>query len=84
MQITPDIELLAGIGPTFLYTFFESFGYETESKQISTSYMLAGIYTHQISDRIRLGGELKYYHINKIEDQTISLQIMFRYKLLDW
>ena len=84
MQLTSDLEIFAGIGPTFLYTSFESFGFKAKATQISTSYIVGGTYTHDISPKIKLGGELKYYRINKIEDGTITLQFIFVYKLFDW
>ena len=84
MQITPNLEIFAGIGSTFLNTSFTSFGSEVNSTKISTSYIIGGAYTYNISAKIKLGGELKYYRINKIEDGTITLQFILVYKLFDW
>ena len=84
MQIIEPIEIFAGVGPTFLSTSFESFGSKSESSQISTSFIAGANYFHDISDKIKIGGELKYYRINKIEDSTITLQFMFVYNLFDW
>ena len=84
MQVLPAVEIFAGIGPTFLFTSFESFGTKAETTQISTSYAVGATYTRRISETIELGGELKYYRINKIEDGTLSLQFVMVYKLLDW
>ena len=84
MQIIRPLEIFVGVGPTILFTSFESFGNKSESSQISTSYIIGGTYTHKISEKIKLGGELKYYRINKIEDGTITLQFMFVYNLFQW
>lgn len=84
MQIIRPLEIFAGLGPTFLSTSFESFGSKSESSQISTSYIVGANYFHDISDKIKIGGELKYYRINKIEDGTITLQFMFVYNLFNW
>jgi hypothetical protein len=84
MEITPSIELLGGIGPTFLNTYFDSFGVVTESSQRSTSYFIAGRYEHPINESLAIGGEINYYLINKIEDSTLSLQVTLRYRLLTW
>lgn len=84
MAVSRSIDIFAGIGPTILYTSFESHGSKNESSQWSTSYIIGGNYTHEISDKIKLGGELKYYHINKIEDGTLTLQFIFVYNLLSW
>jgi hypothetical protein len=84
MAIVPSVELIGGIGPTFLHTSFESFGYETTSKQISTSYFIAGSYEYPLNGSLTIGGELSYYRINKIEDSTLSLRFILGYNLLSW
>jgi hypothetical protein len=84
MQIIDDLEIFAGIGTTFLKTSFKSFGIEANSTQLSTSYIIGGTYTHEMSNKIKLGGELKYYRINKIEDGSLTLQFIFVYTLFDW
>jgi hypothetical protein len=84
MEIMPQIEILGGIGPTILHTYFKSFGYETESKQMSTSYFVAGRYEYPLNESVSIGGELNFYRINKIEDSTLSLQFVLGYRLLSW
>lgn len=84
MKILPSVELLAGIGPTFLNTYFDSYGVETGSNQTSTSYFVAGRYEHPLNESLAIGGEINYYHINKIEDATLSLQFILSYRLLSW
>ncbi len=84
MEITSSIELLGGIGPSILYTFFESHGNETKSSQLSASYFIAGRYQYPINESLALGGELNFYHIDKIEDSTLSLQFILSYHLQSW
>jgi hypothetical protein len=84
MKILPSVQLTGGIGPTFLHTFFESFGDETKSSQISTSYFIAGNYEYPLNESLTIGGELSYYRINKIEDSTLSLRFILGYNLLSW
>ena len=84
MQIIRPLEIFAAVGPTFLSTSFESFGSKSESSQVSTSYIVGGTYLHDLSEKFKLGGELKYYRINKIEDGTITLQILLVYNIIDW
>jgi hypothetical protein len=84
MKIFPNTELLGGIGPTFLHSYFESYGSEARSNQISTSYFVAGRYEYPVNESLAIGGELNYYHISKIEDATLSLQFILSYRLLSW
>jgi len=84
MEILPDIELLGGIGPTILHSYFEAYGAENRSSQISTSYFIAGRYEYPVNEQLAIGGELNYYNISKIEDATLSLQFILSYRLLSW
>ena len=84
MQIAPLFEIYLGIGPTLLITSFDSYGHETSSTQISTSYLIAITYAYPISDRSFLSAEVKGHHINKIEDSTLSFQLSYTYRLLEW
>lgn len=84
MKVLPSVEILGGIGPTFLNTYFNSYDVETESSQVSTSYFVAGRYEHPLSESLSIGGEINYYMINKIEDATLSLQFIISYRLLTY
>jgi hypothetical protein len=82
MKILPSLEIIGGIGPTFLNTYFDSYGAQSESSQISTSYFVAGKYEYALNKSLGIGGELNYYRINKIEDATLSFQFILSYRLL--
>ena len=84
MRIIPGVELFAGIGETVLNTRFSSFGAEARSTQLTTSYTVGGTYSTAVTENIALGGELKYYRINKIEDGTLTLQFVLVYKFVEW
>jgi hypothetical protein len=84
VEIMPSLELLGGMGTTILHTFFEAYGYETKSSQLSTSYFIAGRYEYPLNESLAIGGELNYYRINKIEDAALSLRFMLSYRLLSW
>ena len=84
MEILPSVELIGGMGPTFLHTFFDSFGNETKSSQISTSYFVAGRYEYPLDNALAVSGELSFYRINKIEDSTLSLRVILSYQLLNY
>jgi hypothetical protein len=83
-EVLPSIELLGGMGTTILHTYFDSYGYETNSSQLSTSYFIAGRYEYPLNESLAIGGELNYYRINKIEDAALSLRFMLSYRLLSW
>jgi hypothetical protein len=84
MEIIPSLNLTTGFGPSFLKTSFEAFGYQNESTQISTSYYVASSYSYPLNEKFSLGGEIRWYRIQKIEDGTLSLQLMFQYRLFSW
>ena len=84
MKITPSINLTTGFGSTFLKTSFEAFGSKNESSQISTSYYVAASYSYFLNKKFALGGEIRWYRIQKIEDGTLSLQLMLQYRLFSW
>lgn len=84
MEVLPSVEILGGFGPMFLNTYFDSYGDESESSQISTSYFVAGRYEHPINESLAIGGEINYCRINKLEDSTLSLQFILSYRLLTY
>jgi len=84
VEILPSVELVGGMGTTILHTYFEAYGFETKSSQLSTSYFIAGRYEYPLNQSLAIGGELNYYRINKIEDAAMSLRFMLSYRLLSW
>jgi len=84
MQITPAFDISVGIGPSFLKTSFDAFGWHTTSSQVSISYYLATRYYYPLDQNLSLGGELRWYQIQKLEDSTLSLQFFLSYHLLSW
>jgi hypothetical protein len=84
MNITPSINIMGGVGPSFLKTSFDAFGWHTKSTQISTSYYVAAAYNYSLNKKFSLGCELKWYRIQKIEDGTLSLQLTVGYRILSW
>jgi len=84
MQITPSINISGGFGPSLLKTSFDAFGWHTKSTQVSTSYYVASSFNYPLNKKLSLGGELRWYRIQKIEDGTLSFQITLGYRLLSW
>ena len=84
MQIIPEIDISAGIGPSFLKTSFDAFGWQSTSSQVSTSYYVATRYYYPLNQKLSLGGELRWYQIQKLDDSTLSLQLFLSYPILSW
>ncbi len=84
MHVIDGASITAGFGPSFLTTSFESFDLQTNSSQSSTSYFVAGEYQHFLTNKISIGGDLRWYYIQKIEDGTLSLNVTLGYQLLSW
>jgi len=84
MEIIPSINLTTGFGPSFLKTSFEAFGSQNQSTQISTSYYVAASYSYPLNMKFAFGGEFRWYRIQKIEDGTLSIQLMLQYRLFSW
>ena len=84
MQITPAFDISVGVGPSFLKTSFDAFGWHTTSSQVSISYYVATRYYYPLNQDLSLGGELRWYQIQKLEDSTLSLQFFLSYNLLSW
>jgi hypothetical protein len=84
MKVTPNIKLTAGSGMYLLYNSGNMFGDEIKSNQISIG-LHAGInYTIPINNSVSIGGELLYSYFSKIQDQTVAIQFLFVYNLLEW
>jgi hypothetical protein len=84
MKITSNINLLGGFGPSFLNTSFDAFGWHTESTQVSTSYFVSAAYNYPLYQNLFVGGECRWYSIQKIEDGTLSFQLTIGYRLFSW
>ena len=84
MRITPALKIYAGTGLYFIYSYSETFGEEVSSSEISTGVMVAASYLHPLANRIHLGGELKWYRINKIDDSELLFQLVFKYSIIEY
>jgi hypothetical protein len=82
MEIIENLKLSVGSGMFILTSKVDALNNPVNSDQISTGVLGAVSYLWPLSHSISLGGEVKYYLINKIEDGDINLQLSFQYKLL--
>jgi hypothetical protein len=84
MKVTPNIKLIAGSGMYLLFNSGSLFGEAIESNQVSIGAHVGVSYTYPVNESISLGGELHYSYYSKMQDQTVALQFLFVYNLLEW
>lgn len=84
MKIMPNLRLTAGTGIYLLYNQGNIFNDNLKSSQISIGAHGGIAYAYPISNSISLGGELLYSYISKLQDQTVAIQFLFVYDLLEW
>jgi hypothetical protein len=82
MEIIENFKISVGSGMFLLTSKVDALGNPVNSNQVSTGVLGSGSYYFPLSHTISLGGEIKYYLINKIEDGDLSFQLSFLYKFL--
>jgi len=84
MEIFNNLKLSIGSGIFILLSNVDVLNNLVNSNQVSTGVLAGGSYLYPISHTISLGGEVKYYHINKIEDGDLTLQFSLQYRFLTY
>jgi Outer membrane protein beta-barrel domain len=84
MKVTPNIKISAASGMYLLFNSGNLYGDAIENSQISIGVHAGVSYTYPINESISLGGELLYSYYSKIQDQTVAIQFLFVYNLLEW
>lgn len=84
MKIIKNFKLSIGSGLLILGSSVDALGNPVSSSQTSTGAFGAASYLYPLSKMFFLGGELKYYYINKIENGDLTLQLMLRVNLLSY
>jgi hypothetical protein len=84
MELFENFKISVGSGIFLLTSKVDALGNPVNSEQVSTGVLGAASYYHPLSHTISLGGEIKYYLINKIEDGDLTLQFSFQYKFLTY
>jgi len=82
MEIFKNLKLSMGSGIFILTSKVDALDNPVQSDQVSTGVLGAVSYLWPLSHNISLGGEVKYYLINKIEDGDLNFQLSLQYKLL--
>ena len=84
MPLTKRIDVYAGLGSFFLYSNTESFGSNVTASALSIGFSAGVSYMTPLDTDWGIGGELKWYHLDKFSDDTITLQVMVSYRFLEW
>lgn len=84
MKIVENFKLSIGSGLLILGSSVDALGNSVSSSQTSTGAFGAASYLYPLSKMFFLGGELKYFYINKIENGDLSLQLMLWVNLLSY
>ena len=84
MELFENFKLSVGSGIFLLTSKVDALGNPVNSEQVSTGVMGSASYYHPLSHTISLGGEIKYYLINKIEDGDLTLQLSLQYRFLTY
>jgi hypothetical protein len=84
MELFENFKLSVGSGMFLLTSKVDVLGNPVNSNQVSTGVLGSASYYHPLSHTISLGGEIKYYLINKIEDGDLTLQFSFQYKFFTY
>lgn len=84
MELFENLKLSVGSGIFLLTSKVDALGNQVNSNQVSTGVLVSSSYYHPLSHTIFLGGEVKYFLINKIEDGDLTLQFSLQYRFLTY
>jgi len=84
MELFKNFKLSVGSGMFLLTSKADALGNPVNSNQVSTGVLGSASYYHLLSHTISLGGEIKYYLINKIEDGSLNFQFSLQYRFLTY
>jgi hypothetical protein len=84
MRIVESVKLTLGWGGFLLFSRVTTPDNETSATQYSTGGFVAASYMKKIGQNLHLGGEIQYSLINKIQDNTLGIQLVLAYSLLEY
>ena len=84
MELFENFKLSIGSGIFLLTSKVDALGNQVNSLQVSTGSLGSASYHYPLSHTISLGGEIKYYLINKIEDGDLTLQFSLQYRFITY
>jgi hypothetical protein len=84
MSPIDNLEINIGTGMAFNTVNNSAFGNESTSTDGGSVFMVSSGYYIPVSNDLMIGAELRWMHIPKYDDQTISLQLSFAYRFLEY
>ncbi len=84
MELFENFKISVGSGMFLLTSKVDALGNPVNSNQVSTGVLGSASYYYPLSHTISLGGEIKYYLINKIEDSSLNFQFSLQYRFLTY
>jgi len=84
MEVYDNFEIFGGIGGFILISRVSSFGNTVGSTSWSNAYELGMNYLYPVSEKLKIGGELKSYYILRLENFDLVFNVMFRYTLFSY
>ena len=84
MELFENFKISFGSGMFLLTSKVDALDNPVKSNQVSTGVLASASYYHPLSHTISLGGEIKYYLINKIEDGSLNFQFSLQYRFLTY
>ena len=84
MEVAHNLEIIGGVGGFILISEVTSFDNYTLSKSWSNAYELGISYLHPLSDKLKIGGELKSYYISRLENYDVALQLSIKYSIFSY
>jgi len=84
MEIFENLKISVGSGIFILTSKVDALNNPVQSDLVSTGVLASGSYYYPLSGIISLGGEIKYYLINKIEDGSLNFQFSLQYRFFTY
>lgn len=84
MEVADNLEIIGGVGGFILISEVSSFDNYTLSKSWSNAYELGISYLHPLSDKLKIGSELKSYYISRLENYDVTLQFSIKYSIFSY
>ena len=84
MELIENFKLSAGSGIFLLTSKVDALNNPVNSNLVSTGTLASGSYYYPLSYTISLGGEIKYFLINKLEDGDLNFQLSLQYRFLTY
>jgi hypothetical protein len=83
MPLMKHVNIFAGPGGYFVTSKLD-FDQQTNSNTFSLGWMVAGSYSYPISKACDIAAEFKWLNARETRDGSLSLQVLLKWKLLNW